>query len=81
MGAKLDYNEVRPENKWKILRTQWRFGIWAIYTSLGPMMGGFDFVAGALLVSMVLPCTHFTNGSPLSNSNMEFRFQHCLVAI
>jgi hypothetical protein len=54
MGEKLDYSEVRPENKWKILLTQWRFVLWAIYTSIGSMTGGFDLIVGGQFLALVL---------------------------
>jgi len=53
MGEKIDYSEVRTENKWKILRAQWRFALWAIYSSLGSVMLGFDFVVGGQVLAMV----------------------------
>ncbi|KAL3457036.1 general substrate transporter [Aspergillus heterothallicus] len=42
-----DWRVVRPDLKWQILRRQWRFMLWALYTSIGSMMMGYDFgVAG-----------------------------------
>lgn len=47
MGFQPNWNEVQPEHKWNILLKQKRFLLWAIYTSVGGMMLGYDFgVAG-----------------------------------
>src|SRR2546423_1246215 len=71
MTEKLDYAEVRPENKWKILRDQWRFALWALYSSIGSMMLGFDFVVGGQILAMVGSCPlTLTDSSLLSNNNM-----------
>ncbi|OJD11867.1 hypothetical protein AJ78_07454 [Emergomyces pasteurianus Ep9510] len=48
----IDYTEVRLENKWKILRAQWRYGLWAFWTSIGSMMLGMDYVAGGQLAAL-----------------------------
>jgi hypothetical protein len=53
MAARIDYTEVRPENKWKILRAQWRFALWAFYSSMGSLMLGFDWSAGLQMVAIV----------------------------
>ncbi|OAQ60247.1 MFS transporter [Pochonia chlamydosporia 170] len=50
--SEIDYNVVNPANKWKILRQQWRYGLWALWTSIGSMMLGFDYVIGAQLASL-----------------------------
>ncbi|CAI4213190.1 unnamed protein product [Parascedosporium putredinis] len=43
----LDWGGVHHEKRWTILRTQKRFFFWALYTSIGSMMLGFDFgIAG-----------------------------------
>ncbi|KAJ9136628.1 General substrate transporter [Pleurostoma richardsiae] len=39
----VDWTEIQPEKKWSILRKQRRFALWALYTSIGSMMMGFDF--------------------------------------
>ncbi|KAK9233808.1 putative general alpha-glucoside permease [Lipomyces kononenkoae] len=49
----IDYSIVNPENKWRILRSQSRFFLWALLISSGVVMQGFDIVAGGQLV--VLP--------------------------
>lgn len=51
--AKIDYSEVRLEDKWKILRAQWRFCLWAFYASIGSIMLGFDFVAAGQMLALV----------------------------
>jgi hypothetical protein len=53
MAERLDYTEVHPENRWKILRAQWRFALWALYTSIGSINFGFDLTAGLLMVAIV----------------------------
>jgi len=52
MPERLDYSQVRPENKWKILRAQWRFALWALYSSLGSVMMGFDSTAGFQILAI-----------------------------
>ncbi|KAF2185845.1 general substrate transporter [Zopfia rhizophila CBS 207.26] len=47
MAIQMDWTELHPEYKWKILLKQKRFALWALYSSIGSMMLGFDFgVAG-----------------------------------
>ncbi|OCL04121.1 general substrate transporter [Glonium stellatum] len=47
MGFQPNWNEVQPEHKWGVLSKQKRFLLWAVYTSVGGMMLGYDFgVAG-----------------------------------
>jgi|SRR5271155_2088746 len=53
MAERLDYSQVRPENKWKILRAQWRFALWALYSSVGSLMLGFDMSAGFQMLAIV----------------------------
>jgi hypothetical protein len=53
MADRLDYSQVRPENKWKILRAQWRFALWALYSSLGSVLFGFDGTAGFQMLAIV----------------------------
>jgi hypothetical protein len=53
MAETLDYSEVHPENRWKILRAQWRFALWALYSSLGSVMLGFDMNGGLQMLAMV----------------------------
>lgn len=36
----IDWTVVRPEKKWAVLRTQGRFLLWALYTSIGCIMMG-----------------------------------------
>ncbi|CAK7211314.1 hypothetical protein SBRCBS47491_001082 [Sporothrix bragantina] len=38
-----DWTQVQNEKKWSILPMQKRFALWAIYSSIGCMMMGFDF--------------------------------------
>ncbi|PKS06033.1 hypothetical protein jhhlp_007867 [Lomentospora prolificans] len=43
----LDWNDVHHEKRWTVLSLQKRFFLWALYTSIGSMMLGFDFgIAG-----------------------------------
>jgi hypothetical protein len=51
--AKVNYTEVQFENKWTILKTQWRFCLWALYASIGSIMLGFDFVAAGQMLALV----------------------------
>jgi hypothetical protein len=53
MAENLDYSRVRPENKWKILKAQWRFFLWALFASLGSIMLGFDVVASGQMLALV----------------------------
>ncbi|KAJ9611497.1 hypothetical protein H2200_004681 [Cladophialophora chaetospira] len=47
MDRELDWNLIQPERKWQVLRQLRMFGMWAVYTSIGSMMLGFDFgIAG-----------------------------------
>ncbi|KAH8906875.1 general substrate transporter [Coniochaeta sp. PMI_546] len=48
----VDYSVVNPDNKWKILRSQWRFALWALLISSGVVMQGFDIVAGGQLAAL-----------------------------
>jgi len=36
----IDWTQVRSEDRWKILKFQKRFFLWALYTSIGSMMLG-----------------------------------------
>lgn len=38
-----DWDGLHPEHKWKILRKQKGFTCWALYSSVGGVMYGFDF--------------------------------------
>ncbi|KAH8888058.1 general substrate transporter [Thozetella sp. PMI_491] len=47
MASAHDWTRVQPEKKWLILSKLKRFSLWALYTSVGSMMLGFDFgIAG-----------------------------------
>ncbi|KAF3015169.1 hypothetical protein E8E15_003821 [Penicillium rubens] len=48
----IDYTVINPTKKWRMLRSQWRFALWALWISSGVMMQGFDIVAGSQLVSL-----------------------------
>ncbi|KAJ6442354.1 MFS transporter [Purpureocillium lavendulum] len=48
----IDYNVINPSNKWRMLRVQWRYGLWALWTSIGSMMLGFDYVIGSQLAAL-----------------------------
>ncbi|KAK2671523.1 Major facilitator, sugar transporter-like [Fusarium oxysporum f. sp. vasinfectum] len=48
----VDYSVVDPDNKWKILRSQSRFALWALLISTGVVMQGFDIVAGGQLAAL-----------------------------
>ncbi|GAM42634.1 MFS transporter [Talaromyces pinophilus] len=45
IGPDHDWRVVRPDLKWQILRRSWRFFLWAMYSSVGSMMLGYDFGA------------------------------------
>ena len=49
----IDWTGVHTENKWTILRDQWRFGVWAFFTSMGSVMFGFDLGVGQQILAMV----------------------------
>ncbi|KAA8908300.1 hypothetical protein TRICI_004786 [Trichomonascus ciferrii] len=51
----IDYSLNDPRNKWKILQTHWRYGLWALWVSMGTMMLGGDYLVGGQL----LPMEHF----------------------
>ncbi|KAM0550751.1 hypothetical protein ACHAPJ_008816 [Fusarium lateritium] len=48
----VDYAVVNPDNKWKILKSQSRFALWALLISTGVVMQGFDIVAGGQLAAL-----------------------------
>ncbi|KAG9254735.1 general substrate transporter [Emericellopsis atlantica] len=48
----VDYSVVNPDNKWKILKSQSRFALWALLISSGVVMQGFDIVAGGQLAAL-----------------------------
>ncbi|UNI22273.1 hypothetical protein JDV02_008175 [Purpureocillium takamizusanense] len=50
--AAIDYNVINPSKKWRMLRVQWRYGLWALWTSIGSMMLGFDYVIGSQLAAL-----------------------------
>ncbi|PVH82568.1 general substrate transporter [Cadophora sp. DSE1049] len=43
MASTPDWLRVQPEHKWSILRLQWRFALWALWTAVGGIMTGFDW--------------------------------------
>ncbi|KAK5552873.1 hypothetical protein LTR46_008948 [Exophiala xenobiotica] len=49
MGVQIEWEKIQPNLKWTILSQQKGFAAWAIFTSIGSMMLGFDFgLAGTL---------------------------------
>ncbi|KAG4437402.1 hypothetical protein IFR05_007127 [Cadophora sp. M221] len=48
----VNYSVVNPDHKWKILKTQTRFALWALWISSGVIMQGFDIVAGGQLAAL-----------------------------
>ncbi|KAJ5210095.1 hypothetical protein N7472_000234 [Penicillium cf. griseofulvum] len=52
MTDEIGYTVINPDKKWQMLRTQWRFALWALWVSSGVMMQGFDIVAGGQLVAL-----------------------------
>jgi hypothetical protein len=48
--------------KWQTLWQLRRFGLWALVTSMGPIQGGFDLLAGQQAIAMVI----FTENPPIS---------------
>ncbi|OIW29514.1 general substrate transporter [Coniochaeta ligniaria NRRL 30616] len=48
----VDYSVVNPDNKWKILKSQSRFAMWALLIASGVVMQGFDIVAGGQLAAL-----------------------------
>ncbi|KAK5296117.1 hypothetical protein LTR43_005144 [Exophiala xenobiotica] len=53
MADAINYHVVNTDNKWKILRTHWRYSWWAIWVSFGTIMQGFDNVANSEIISMI----------------------------
>ena len=39
----VDWTTVHPGRKWVVLKRQWRFFLWALYTSIGCMMMGLFY--------------------------------------
>jgi MFS family permease len=54
MRSEIDYAGVHPENKWTILKDQWRFALWAFFTSMGSVMFGFDLGVGQQVLAMAI---------------------------
>ncbi|KAK1143510.1 hypothetical protein N8T08_006316 [Aspergillus melleus] len=52
MTEQIDYTIINPEKKWRMLRSQWRFALWALWVSSGVAMQGFDIVAGGQLAAL-----------------------------
>ncbi|KAL2832184.1 general substrate transporter [Aspergillus cavernicola] len=52
MTDEIDYSVINPDLKWRMLRSQWRFALWALWVSSGVMMQGFDIVAGGQLAAL-----------------------------
>lgn len=48
----MDYSIIDPSKKWTILRSQWRYAFWCLWTSIGSMMLGFDYVIGGQLATL-----------------------------
>lgn len=48
----VDYSVVNPDNKWRMLKTQWRFALWSLWISSGVVMQGFDLVGGGQLAAL-----------------------------
>ncbi|KAH7085266.1 general substrate transporter [Paraphoma chrysanthemicola] len=48
----VDYSVVNPDHKWRILKSQTRFALWALWVSSGVIMQGFDIVAGGQLAAL-----------------------------
>ncbi|KEY67027.1 hypothetical protein S7711_04709 [Stachybotrys chartarum IBT 7711] len=48
----IDYSVVDHSQKWAILRDNWRFTLWAMYSAIGSMMLGWDYVSGSQLASL-----------------------------
>ncbi|RMJ10737.1 hypothetical protein CDV36_009624 [Fusarium kuroshium] len=60
----VDYSVVDPANKWKILKSQSRFALWALLISSGVVMQGFDIVAGGQLAALPAFREKFGNLQP-----------------
>ncbi|OJJ70035.1 hypothetical protein ASPBRDRAFT_208727 [Aspergillus brasiliensis CBS 101740] len=52
MEAEIDYTIINHDKKWRMLRLQWRFALWALWISCGVIMQGFDIVAGGQLAAL-----------------------------
>ncbi|KAL4863630.1 hypothetical protein BDV12DRAFT_206335 [Aspergillus spectabilis] len=48
----VDYSMVDTNNRWRILKSQRRFGLWCLWISFGVFMQGFDIVAGGQLAAL-----------------------------
>ncbi|RSL52043.1 hypothetical protein CEP53_008225 [Fusarium sp. AF-6] len=60
----VDYSVVDPANKWKILKSQSRFALWALLISSDVVMQGFDIVAGGQLAALPAFREKFGNLQP-----------------
>jgi hypothetical protein len=68
----MEVSETAETNKWKVLRSHWRFGLWALFTSTGSIMTGFDLLAGQQCLAIVRLACDNANQRPLSSRDMAF---------
>src|SRR5699024_7795374 len=64
VSRSIDYAQNNPRNKWKILQVHWRYGLWALWTSVGSMMLGMDYLVGGQLLPMPAFQQQFGNIQP-----------------
>lgn len=78
--TRIDYATINPSQKWRMLRSQWRFGLWgkfssvrrrrtrspllALWVSTGIIMQGFDITAGGQLAALLEFKKQFGNLQP-----------------
>ncbi|KAK9482022.1 hypothetical protein V1527DRAFT_455431 [Lipomyces starkeyi] len=51
-SSQIDYTVIDPSKKWQMLRTHYHYAFWVLWTSIGSMMLGLDYVAGGQLVAL-----------------------------
>ncbi|KIW64068.1 hypothetical protein, variant [Phialophora macrospora] len=61
-----DWTQTRPQDRWQIMRLQSRFALWALFTSIGGMMTGFDW--GVTGNAAALPAFQIQFGKPFPSN-------------
>jgi len=54
MRKDIDYTKISLDHKWTILLDNWRFGLWATFSSIGSIMLGYEAQGQQQVVAMVL---------------------------
>ena len=53
MRKDIDYTKLNPDRKWAILLDNWRFGLWATFSSIGSILLGYEAQGQQQVVPMV----------------------------